>query len=238
MASSLGVMQPYFFPYIGYYQLIFASDIFLIYDDVQYSRGGWINRNRIASQENVQYITLPVSRNSHTKLIKDSFFTSSHLQAKEKIVRILYQTYNKAPEFAKQFPLLEKLILDKEISVATYLSKQIISISELLKIKTQISRSSFLPRESSKPQDKTQKLCELASQLKTTEYINSPGGMILYNKEDFLKYGITLKFINPQPFVYGNNQAALFESNLSIIDALMFCPLKLILNQLSRFTLS
>ena len=207
-------MQPYFFPYIGYFQLINLVDKFVLYDDVNFIKQGWINRNRIISNNN-QFFTLQLQGASSFKKINE-IYTGNN---KQKLVKTIYQTYSKANYFKFAFPVIEECILNKENNLSLYLEKIIRNISSYLGIVTKIIVSSNIEKDESLSGEK--KVLDICKKLNAKEYINAQGGKDLYTKEAFHKNGLELYFIQSKntPYKQFNND---FVPWLSIIDVLMF----------------
>ncbi len=214
---KLGIMQPYFFPYLGYWQLINAVDKYVVYDDVNYIKGGWISRNNILLNGNSHMITLPIDGASSYKLIKELRITEN-IKAREKVLRTICSAYNKAPRFDERYEIIERLILESEyISELNY--RTVLYLSQLLMPEKEIILSSDLSKSNElKGQEK---VIHIANILGCDTYINSIGGMDLYSKEEFKKLGIDLFFLKKDSVCYQQYNDD-FIDNLSIIDVLMF----------------
>lgn len=214
---KLGIMQPYFFPYLGYWQLINAVDTYVVYDDVAYIKGGWINRNNILVNEKANLITLSLENSSSFKNINEINIIKNGKNA-EKIVKTIQMAYKKAPFFNQVMPILENLLL-KNDKIANLNYNSILEINKYLKINTNIILSSSLSKDNSlKAQDKVIHINKL---LGSDTYINAIGGQELYDREEFKREGIELKFLKMNDIKYTQFKNE-FVSNLSIIDALMF----------------
>lgn len=210
-------MQPYFFPYIGYWQLIDAADVFVIYDDVNYIKGGWINRNRILINGEPRYITISLDNASSNKLINQTSLCTE-MASKTKILKTLREYYARAPYFVQTYNLVEELVLYPNNNLAEYLQNIILRVCEYLGIMTKIEVSSRIDKN-----DRLrgrEKVIEICKKLGADEYINSIGGIDLYSKDYFYDNGIRLGFLKA-----GNIQYAQFSypfvPNLSIIDVMM-----------------
>ena len=211
---KLGVMQPYLFPYIGYFQLIREVDAFVIYDDVNYINGGWINRNYILANGKKSLITLPLKGASHTKHINQLEVGGPH-----KILKTLRHSYCKAPYFAYVFPIIEKIIEQTETNLASFLDFQLHCICDYIGLSPNWHISSMLGKDNSlRGQEKILAICE---ELGSTHYINASGGKELYQQQAFLKRGLQLSFILPKPVSYRQFGSG-FTPGLSIIDVMMF----------------
>lgn len=212
---KIAIMQPYFFPYIGYFQLINAVDEFVIYDDVNFIKGGWINRNRILLKDAVIFVNIPLEGASSFKRINEINIGRN----KEKMLVTIQHAYKKAPYYNIVFPLIAEIIKYNNDNLATFLKNSIIKISEYLQIGTKIISSSDIKKNLElKSQEKVISIC---STLDATQYYNAIGGQDLYSKEKFSKNGLTLNFIKTRPIIYSqcNNP---FVPWLSIIDVMMF----------------
>lgn len=215
---KLGIMQPYFVPYIGYWQLINTVDTYIIYDDVNYIKGGWINRNRILVNEEVKYFNVQLDGASPNKLINEISVSRNEAVIKKNL-RILESAYGKAPYFKEAYPVIKDILFCESNNLADYLVYSIEKVCQYLNITTQLIRSSDIPKDNNlRGQEKVLEICRL---LGAKEYYNAIGGRTLYSYDDFKKEGINLKFLQSNDIVYqqyGNE----FISNLSIIDVMMF----------------
>lgn len=215
----VGIMQPYFFPYIGYWQLMNAVDKYVIYDDVNYIKGGWINRNRILVNDEPKYFNLPLVGASPNKLI-NQVMVNNDSRIINKNLRIIKGAYGRAPYFEKVYPIIERILTCGEQTVSGYLASSIKVLCEYLCIRTDLILSSSLHKDSClKGQAKVIAICKETG---ATEYYNAIGGMNLYNRSDFEENGVKLFFIKTGDIKYEQYGNA-FRENLSIIDVMMFC---------------
>lgn len=211
---KLAIMQPYLFPYLGYFQLIRAVDAFVVYDDVNYIKGGWINRNYILANGDRQLITLPLQGASPNKLINQVEVGGAH-----KILQSLHHSYGKAPHFDAVYPMLEDILAQTEKNLARFLDYQLRRICDHLGLRPQWHISSSLGKDNGlRGQDKILSICE---ELGATHYINVPGGKALYDQPAFSARGLQLSFIQPRAVIYRQFGSGFFPS-LSIIDVMMF----------------
>lgn len=217
---KIGIMQPYFFPYIGYFQLIQAVDRFIVYDNIQYTKKGWINRNRILQNGKDVLISIPLKKGSDFLDVKDREISVDF--RKDKLLNQIHEAYRRAPYFEQAFPVFEQIVQHDDTNLFRFIHNSIVRTCEYLKIGTEIVISSNVPIDHSlKNQDKVLSLCAAVS---ANTYVNAIGGMELYSKETFLEKGIDLKFIKSKPFEYVQFGDA-FVPWLSIIDVMMFNPL-------------
>jgi len=228
---KIAVMQPYLFPYIGYWQLINAVDTFVIYDDVNFIKGGNINRNSILQNETSQLITLELISSSSNKRINEISVGNNS----KKLLKTIKQNYSKAPFFNDVFPLLDEILSNKEKDLSQFIGISLVSISKYLNINTNFLYSSDL--ENNKSLKAQERLIEISQILNATDYINAIGGKELYDKEGFLEKDINLIFLKSTEILYKqfNNR---FVSNLSIIDVMMFNSKEEIPMLLQKYNLS
>ncbi len=208
-------MQPYFFPYIGYWQLINIVDIFVIYDDVSFIKGGYINRNSLLNKSNAQLITLELFGASSNKKINDINLGDN----RNKLLKTIKQNYSKAPFYNNILPLIEEIINNNEKKLHKFLAFSLIEVSKYLNIKTNFIYSSEI--KNNKSLNAQDRLIEISKILNATEFINPIGGIELYDREVFSKNMINLSFLKTSKISY-NQFNDNFVSNLSIIDVLMF----------------
>lgn len=212
-------MQPYFFPYIGYFQLIANSDVFVIYDEIKYTKKGWINRNRFLSNGSATYFTLPLKKDSDFLFVSDRFLTEDWEIEKQKLLNKIKEAYSKAPHFAETFTLFEKCLSYKSTNLFEFIFYAVKNICNYLEIQTPIQISSELKVSNElKSADKVKAICKA---LNAKTYINPIGGRELYDKSDFLNDNLELLFLKAKNVSYpqfGNE----FEPFLSILDVLMF----------------
>ncbi len=210
-------MQPYFMPYIGYFQLITAVDAFIVYDNIKYTKKGWINRNRMLQNGRDEMFSLPLKKDSDSlDVVERKLAVDFNC---DKLLNKFRGAYWRAPYFGKTFPLVEEIVRHEDANLFRFLHNSIVRTCGHLGITTEFRVSSEIAVDRSlKGQDKVLALCEAVS---ATTYINAIGGMELYSFDVFREKGIELEFIKSKPFEYaqfGNE----FVPWLSIIDVLMF----------------
>lgn len=229
----LVIMQPYLFPYLGYWQMIANADAFVIYDDVNYIKNGWINRNNLLSNGVAHLFTLALDKASPFKKINETFIKPD-VDNRNKVLSFIRNAYLKAPCFKMVFPLIEEIITYPENNLAQYLENHFRKMFEFLEIKTEILISSDVEKDNNlRAQDKVLDICRA---LNATEYINAIGGQELYSKDDFAEQGIRLNFIKMRSVFYPQFKND-FVPNLSIIDVLMFNDKTAIRNLLNEYDL-
>lgn len=230
---KLGIMQPYYFPYIGYWQLMNAVDTYVIYDDVTFIKGGWINRNRILVNGKDNYFNIPLVKASSYSLINEIKIDYSK-GFPQKELKTLSMAYKKAPFFEDTYKLISEILNFKCDSLSEFLINQIKTIALYLEMDTKFIVSSELKKNNDlKGKDKVISICRM---LNSSEYYNAIGGKLLYDKEEFMNNGIDLKFLKTNMISYKqfNNT---FIPNLSIIDYLMFIPRNELIKKMKDYKL-
>ncbi len=210
-------MQPYFMPYIGYFQLIANTDLFIVYDNIKYTKRGWINRNRILRDGKDVILSLPL------KTASDSLFVADRRLATDfdphKLLSQIKNAYRRAPFFRDIFCLLEDILLFNDHNLFQFTVNSITKICNHLSITTRIRVSStFAIDHSLRAQDKILALCD---ETHAQVYVNPIGGLDLYSKLAFAERGVELRFMRSIPFEYQQFKAP-FVPWLSIIDVMMF----------------
>lgn len=216
-------MQPYFLPYIGYFQLIAAVDLFVIYDNVKYTKKGWINRNRMLLNGSDVTFSLPLKKDSDSLHVVQRELAADF--DRDKLLNKFYGAYVRAPYFSQTYPLLEKIVSCEDNNLFRYIHNSLINICAHLGIGTEIRISSEIDIDHGlKGQDKVIALCQT---LGADTYINAIGGTELYVPEDFAAHGLKLNFIRSKPLVYPQFGAP-FVPWLTIVDVMMFNPIDLV----------
>lgn len=217
---KLAVMQPYLFPYIGYFQLMNAADRFVIYDDVNFIKKGWINRNNILVNGKANLFTVPLKNASQNKLINE-LEISEISEWKKDLLKTIELSYRKAPCFEEVFDLIIRIIYNDETNISGYIYQSLEKVNSFLNIDTEIVRSSSVYQNRLLKQQK--RIIDICKKENAGEYINPIGGLELYSKKVFRENEIDLYFIKTNEIVYRqlNNE---FSGSLSIIDVMMFNP--------------
>lgn len=210
-------MQPYFLPYVGYWQLLAAVDCFVVYDNIQYTKKGWINRNRFLLNGASALFTVPLRKGSHLlhvadRSIADDFDPATLLDA-------LAAAYRKAPFFSAVFPIVESVVAAAPRNLFEYLHHGLAVVADALEIRTPIVVSSTVPIDHRLSAER--KVLALCESLGATRYINSIGGQALYSASAFAERGVELRFIQSRPLTYVQYGHP-FVPGLSIVDVMMF----------------
>lgn len=216
---TIGIMQPYLFPYIGYWQLINIVDTFVIYDNIQFSKKGWFHRNNILLDGKKTLFSIPLKKDSDSLDVVERYISDGAEKEINKIIRQVENAYKKAPYFVDIFPLIKEIFQNAERNLFKYIYNSVIQICEYLEINTNIVISSTINIDHSlKSQDK---VIALNKALNATKYINPIGGTELYDFEKFQNENIELFFLNSNVPEY-NQFGKEFIPYLSIIDIMMF----------------
>ena len=226
-------MQPYFLPYIGYFQLINSVDKFILLDDVNYIKKGYINRNQILINGRAQNITIPLSKASQNKYIKEIQLVED-LKILNKIKTTVSTAYAKAPFYHQILPLFISIIDYKSSNISDFNYNSLKIICDYLEITTEIIQSSSIYPKNEL--EKTDRIINIIDQNKGKTYINPIGGTGLYKKEYFKEKGITLNFIKSKPINYSQHGES-FVPFLSILDILMFNNKETLKKHLNAFEL-
>ncbi|MCF0059676.1 WbqC family protein [Dyadobacter sp. CY356] len=230
---TIAIMQPYIFPYIGYFQLINAVDKFVIYDDVNFINKGWINRNNILVSGQAHLFTIPLKDASQNKLINEVELSIND-PWKKKFLKTVQQSYLKAPNYQKVFLLIEEIVNSNAETISEFTLHALQKVCAYMEIMTEIVPSSSIYQNTElKAQDRILDICK---QEKADHYINPIGGMELYDKNKFENEGIKLNFIKSTASAYPQFKNA-FVPWLSIIDILMFNDAESIGKLLKEFEL-
>lgn len=226
---KLGIMQAYFFPYIGYFQLIDSVDTFILYEHVSFRKKSWITRNRILDKQKKEpiYITVPVVGQSSHKNIKEINVVDDK-KWKKQLLKLIYFNYKKAPFFEEVYPFLEGLIGLKEDNIHKYNSKILIELCRFFNIKTTIiyqnsnnvETTLLQISEKNNLEEKVNRIFEIAKAHESKHITNANGGQALYDKKIFEKHGFTIDFINTNEYKY-KQFGVNFHSHLSVIDVMM-----------------
>jgi WbqC-like protein len=214
---TLGIMQPYFLPYIGYWQLLAAVDRFVVYDNIQYTKKGWINRNRFLRNGADAVFTVPLKKGSDSLTVAARFVADDFDPAA--LLNPLASAYRKAPFFTTAFPLVEAIVTAAPRNLFEYLLHGLVTTAAFLEIRTPVVVSSAVAIDHGlKAERKVLALCQA---LGAKRYVNAIGGRELYSVAAFAEQGIDLKFIQSRPISYRQYDDT-FVPGLSIVDVLMF----------------
>ena len=229
---TLSGNQPYFLPYLGYWQLIHAADRFLIADDYDYIKAGWVNRNRILLSGEPRFFRVETVEHIPSRLIMDKRVAMKPAWRKDKL-RTLEMAYHKAPCFEAGYALAERILTCPERNLSLFLENSIREVCAYLGITTPMTHSSELAGNSLFKRE--ERIYDFCARLGADTYINLPGGQKLYDYAEFARHGIRLRFIQPRLTPY-KQFGSTFVERLSILDAIMFNPPDALHAMLDDFT--
>lgn len=217
----VGIMQPYFFPYLGHFDLIHYATRWIVFDTAQYIRHGWVNRNRILHpKEGWQYVIVPLRKHEREIAICD-VAVSNEGGWQQRILGQLMHYRKHAPHFRSVYDLVDECLSVPERSLSRFNIRILSRICKLLDIRFEFSYFSELALNLGPVNKPGDWALEIVKSLGASEYVNPPGGAHLFDREDFDKHGIKLTIRQPEPFFY-TCRGYTFVPNLSIIDVLMW----------------
>ena len=228
---TLGANQPYFLPYLGYFQLIHAVDKFLVLDDFNYIKGGWINRNRILRDGKTVFLSVPVSHASPNREINKHYVCGSV----ESMLRSIREAYRKASLFEDVFPIITSVMEYSDKNLGAFVFNSIRTICDYLGIATSVILNSS--RDDNTELRSEQRVIHLCKTMGADTYVNAIGGLSLYNRDNFAAEGIRLRFLKGELPPYRQLRTQDFVSALSILDIMMNIPRDEIRDMLDRFSL-
>ncbi len=235
-SMKVGIMQPYFLPYIGYWQLLSVVDIFVILDDVNYIKRGFINRNSILLDGRPYRFSIPVKDASQNRLIMNTKLCFDDREKERFLSRIGY-AYGKTTQFSQVYPIIDDIVNNDEVNLTEFIQYSLIAIARYLGITTEIVKSSVLDKDNSLTgQDR---IIEICRHLKADTYINPTGGRHLYDEASFNKEKMELFFLDTkhEKIVYPQFDNT-FVGMLSIVDIMMFNPVETIQEFLKEYDLN
>lgn len=210
----VAIMQPYFFPYIGYFQLMRAVDMFIFYDDAQYMKGGWINRNRILLDHQSSWLTLPVKHDSRTVRINRRSYLLD--EGVEPVKGKLQSAYATVPAFKETYPFVSSLLDFGEPNVAAFNANLLRETAQRLDIDCRFAASSEITQPNELHGEA--KIISLCKALGADHYINPIGGVELYDSHHFAEAGLRLSFLRTTVSPLHLREG---ETHLSILDTVM-----------------
>ena len=245
--------QSYYFPFLGYFQLINAVDRFTLYDNLDFSENRWVHHNRIKLRNgNIFTLSVPLINRTSSTLISDLtiFDAEGNRNWRRKTCKTIYDNYLRAPMFRRVFPLLEALINYPVQSVSALNTNSLVEICRYLNIDTTIqsgpdiyadielrlSDSKYMESEYPDIAKKDARIIEICRHEGADTLYNSMGGVGLYKKEIFLNYGIRVRFLKRKEITYRQPGDG-FIPDLSIIDVLMYNDVPTISGMLEDYDL-
>jgi hypothetical protein len=215
---KLAIMQPYLLPYIGYFQLAAAVDKFVFYDDVNFIKNGWINRNRMLLSDQVRYLTEPLS-GARPSLKINEVLVEPRERWLRKLLESIRHAYAKAPQYPRVSALIGRILAEPLVPISQLASHTVMEICKYLEIDTEFVPSST--KYGNAQLKGTDRVLDICAREQASTYVNLPGGRALYDSKEFSARGVTLAFIEPNLCPYAQFADA-FHPALSILDVLMF----------------
>ncbi len=228
----LAIMQPYLFPYVGYYQLFSSVDKFVFYDDVNFIKKGWINRNKILGKNGVVNFTVPCCKVSQNVTIKNTAIVED---SKVKLLNKIENCYRQAPFYSQRIPLIKRILGEEHESIGALAEDSITFILNYFDVETEFKRSS-LSNYNNNSLAGQNRILDIVKREEAHTYHNLPGGKSIYRKDDFLANNVNLRFIMMREISYSQFNSP-FSPGLSFIDNLMFNNDNDIKEQLTSYTL-
>lgn len=228
-------MQPYLFPYVGYYQLMHAVDRFVVADDLAFIKGGWINRNRLLINGEPAYFTVPLKHHPADALIKDVDIDPKADRWRRTLLATIRNFYRRAPAFGAVYPMVERVLGGNFVKIAEMARASLREVCQYLDIRASIVDSSAAYGNAHlKGQDRVIDTCRAEG---ASDYVNAIGGRALYSHDAFVAHGIRLQFVETDAIEYRQFEPP-FVASLSIVDLLMFNTRSEARGLLSRYRLA
>jgi len=218
---KVAVMQPYFLPYLGYWQLLAESDRFVLLDEVNYIVRGWVNRNRIWVGGKENWMTVPLANASQNRLISHTVIVEGG-EWKEKLMRTVQGAYGRAPFFDQGRDLLAEILRGDERGLAAFLERSIRVVADRLGITTVIESSGSMPRDRNLVGEA--RILEICRYLEADTYLNLPGGKELYHPPSFESRNVGLRFLHSE-WEHMELSSPSGVHNLSLLDLWMHNPI-------------
>lgn len=250
---KLGMNQPYFFPYLGFYQLVSAVDRFIIYDNLNYIQYGWINRNRFLVVRGEPTYFNAVTENSSPNRKICEIKLSAKSNWRRKLLHTFFLNYRKSPFFDETYALIEPIIRNETDSLSEMAAQSIVEVCRHLRVETEIVENpiyqeleSSLAKENlaeafpairlAHPERKAYRVIAVCHLMHADRFVNAIGGQELYDKKEFQANGIELSFLRSHDEPYQQTTAA-YHPALSIIDVLMNCGREGTIEKLKNYEL-
>lgn len=214
-------MQPYFLPYLGYFQLVNAVDTFVFFDDVNFIKKGWIHRNQVLVNGEAHKFTIPLKDASQNKRINEVGL-SGYNEWKASFLKLVEHNYKKAPYYEAARGILEKILEKEHETIADLACESVKYIAERMGLRTNFNYSSKLDYDRSEGSDGQAKILSICKLFNAGMYINPQNGTELYDQAAFDSAGVDLRFIHMGEVHYNQFKKGKFVPYLSMLDVLMF----------------
>jgi len=226
----VGIMQPYFLPYLGYFQLIGAVDRFVIYDTIKYTKKGWINRNQMLVGGKASMFSIPLRKGSDYLNVFDRYVSDAYNP--EKLSAQITGAYRKAPQFSTVMPVIDNILSYPSENLFDFIQNSLVECCDFLELRTPLLTASEV-EEGVSEKTGEERVIDICNRLSANTYINPPGGRALYEPQSFSAHGLDLQFIDPRLSPY-TQFGQPFVPYLSILDVMMFNPAEHIHNHLLK----
>lgn len=214
--TRVAVMQPYFLPHLGYWTLMSKVDTFVIYRDIEFSKSGWVNRNKLLLEGQVEWFTVPLEKASDYAAISERRISATWPAQRDSLLNKIEKNYQRAEFFDEVHPWIRNVFLHDTFSLMEFLRFSIFETHALLGLDTHILEENAIGEFSMlRGQNRVLAVCKA---LEARQYLNPPGGVALYSKSAFAGEGIELEFLNPVPSIYSLHEGS--YPNLSIFHTL------------------
>ena len=234
---KVGIMQPYFFPYIGYWSLIKQTEHFILFDSVQFIKHGWIERNRILKPgEGSQYIKVPLEKYSRSTRINEIRINDNE-DWRDKLFRQLEHYKKRAPFYSETIGVVQEALNIQTDSMVKLNENIILTVCKYLDIDVKLdifSEMNLKIEEVNEPDEWALNICKAMGNV--NEYWNPEGGLEFFNKSKYIDEGINIKFLKIKLERYSQRRES-FEAGLSIIDVMMFNSKEEIKNMLNSYSI-
>lgn len=232
MKSKLGAMQPYVFPYVGYFQLIASVDTFVFLDNVNYIKGGWINRNQIVLNHQPHFFTIPCEKISQHKKI-NQIVPAFPEKEQQRFLKTIEQAYRKAPFYEQIYSELLSWAKKSHSNIAEMAADSVLWSCAYLGINRTFELGSVLQVDGTF-KDPTARMLNLCEVCNASVYVNMAGGAHLYDPHEFKKNSIQLKFIQPELRPYSKAPNSTYFPGMSILDAMMYLTKQQVLDLIEK----
>lgn len=218
MSKKLAVLQSNYIPWKGYFDLIHAVDEFILYDDVQYTKNDWRNRNKIKTDRGVQWLTIPVRQESLAQTIRDTRVASNEWRARH--WKTLAQNYSRCPYFPLYAPVFESLYAEGREEWLSQINRAfIVAINQALGISTRIGSSSDYRLVG----DRSERLVNLCMQAGAQIYVTGPAALAYLDCGLFAASGIEVSVADYSGYPEYSQLHPPFEHAVSVVDLLFNC---------------
>ncbi|MGB3676182.1 MAG: WbqC family protein [Candidatus Nanopelagicales bacterium] len=228
-------MQPYLFPYLGYFQLLGSVDRFVLYDDVAYRKRSWVNRNRILVKDGTWTFSVPLSKSSQNRDINQTDIHETFGDWRNRFMLTMHHAYSRAPHFESTADLVEQVLSSEVKTIADLCHAALAATSIHLGVDTPIVRSA--ERYNNRHLSSAARMMDICRLEGAEELLNLPGGESIYDRSEFASADISLKFLNMNEIEYDQGREG-YVSHLSIIDVLMYNSRERTRSLLTEYSLS